>query len=339
MITRDILVRVTDALGLNAALARVARRPGLVVLAYHRIGDAANQPFDDELFSASADDFRAQLRHLQRHVDVISASTLLEATRHGRLELSRPSALITFDDGYRDNCDVAMPILRELGLPAVFFIAAGYIDSRRLTWWDRVACIVKQSARPSLTLSYPEPLTVDLRNGGRPAAIRQILRAYKRTPDVDDARFFAMLEHEAGVTAQGVPGSSDLFMTWDQVRTLVSAGMEIGGHTYNHPVLSRVPADAQRHELSHAKQRIEAETGVEVRLMAYPVGGREAFTTVTQQLAADTGYRAAFSYYGGVNRPGDSGLFDLKREAVDRDDSLAMFRYRVAAATLWGTSR
>ncbi len=308
------------------------------MLAYHRIGDAGSQPFDDELFSATVDDFRAQLLHLRRHVDLLSASTLLEATRHGRLQLARPSALITFDDGYRDNCDVAMPILRELGIPAVFFVAAGYIDTPRLTWWDRVAYIVKHTDKPTLTLSYPEPLTVDVRNGSRKLATHAILRSYKRAPDIDEARFFQMLEDEAAVTAEGKAPGSDLFMTWDHVRTLASAGMEIGAHTYNHPVLSRVPPDTQRHELRHAKQRIEAETGTAVRLMAYPVGGRAAFTTATQQLAADAGYRAAFSYYGGVNRPGHSALFDLRREAVDRTDSLPLFRYRMAAANLWGAS-
>lgn len=335
---RDTLARVTGAIGLNAALTRLARRPALVVLAYHRIGDATDHWYDDELYSATADGFRAQLLHLRRHVDLLSADALLDATRRGTLELRRPSALITFDDGYRDNCEVALPILRELGVPAVFFVAPGYIDRPRLTWWDRVAYIVKRTERPSLALTYPEPLTIDVRTDGRHAAIRQVLRAYKRTPDLDEGLFFARLEDAAGVPGSEVSGGADLFMTWDQVRTLVGAGMEVGAHTYDHPVLSRVAEDAQRHELSRSKQRIEEETGTPVRLMAYPVGGRDAFTTATQRIAAETGYRAAFSYYGGINRPGASALFDIRREAIDRDDSMPMFHYRMAAANLWGAS-
>ena len=163
MLKVDRLVRTAGRIGFDGVLASLARRPGLLVLAYHRIGEADGQFFDDELFSATADGFRDQLRYLARHFSVLDASAVLKAMRGGRLELDTPSALVTFDDGYRDNCEVALPILRELGLPAVFFIAAGYVDSPRLTWWDRVAYIVKRTERPSLALTYPEPLTIDVR--------------------------------------------------------------------------------------------------------------------------------------------------------------------------------
>ncbi len=338
MFNTDRLARVIDRIGASAALAALARRPGLLVLAYHRIGDASGQPFDDELFSASADGFREQLRYLNTHFAVLDADALMAATRHGHLQLDAPSALITFDDGYRDNCDVALPILQEQGLSAVFFVAAGYIDDPRLTWWDRVAYIVKTTERPSLTLTYPQSQIFDIAADGPGRVIYRLLRLYKQTPAIDQQAFFAQLEHSAAVGVDPVALGRDLFMTWEHVRTLARAGMEIGGHTYNHPVLSRVTADTQRHELTHARQRIEAETAMDVRLMAYPVGGRDAFTPETQQLAAGAGYRAAFSYYGGVNRPGHSDLFDLRREAIDRDDSLPLFRYRMSATNLWGSS-
>jgi peptidoglycan/xylan/chitin deacetylase (PgdA/CDA1 family) len=330
------LIRVLDGAGVNRALTSLAGRPGLLTLAYHRIGVSEGQPFDDGLYSATAAGFRAQLLYLRERFDMLSVDALLEASGHGRLALTRPSALITFDDGYRDNCEVAMPILRELGIPAVFFVAASYIDEPRLTWWDRVAYIVKRTTRAVLELDYPRRLVLDLPAVGRNEVARQILRAYKQTPSIDHPRFFEHLHERAEVTADVAALGRDLFMSWDQVRELKDAGMEIGGHTYTHPVLSRIPEKAQRDELSRAKERLEAESGGRVRMMAYPVGGRDAFDGVTKRLAREAGYRMAFSYYGGYNRPDYSDMFDLRRMPVDRDDTLPAFRFRAAANNLVG---
>jgi peptidoglycan/xylan/chitin deacetylase (PgdA/CDA1 family) len=333
---RRHLPRLASSLGASSLLVRFARRPGLLALAYHRVGALDGNNFDDELFSATPDDFRQQIRFLAAHFDVLSADRLVDAFRSGRLELTRPSALITFDDGYRDNCDVAMPILRDEGLSATFFVSAGYIDSPRLTWWDRVAYVMKQTRKPVLRLDYPSAATFRIQTTTKNAVIRDILRLYKRTPGIDQTRFFALLEHEAEVSVDAASLSRNLFMSWDDVRSLKRAGMEIGAHTYNHPVLARVPEDAQRDELSLSKERLELETAAAVRLMAYPVGGPDAFTVATKRLARETGYLAAFSYYGGFNRCSSTELFDLRRIAVERGESLQALECRVSMNNLFG---
>jgi peptidoglycan/xylan/chitin deacetylase (PgdA/CDA1 family) len=332
---RERLAQVLNGVGLNRLLARLARRPGLLVLNYHRIGDG-EQPFDDGLFSATADDFRDHVLYIRDHFDLLSVDSLLQASEPGRIALDRPSALITFDDGYRDNYDVAFPILREIGAPAVFFIAAGYIDKRRLTWWDRIAYIVKNTERDVLVLDYPVPVSMDIREIGRSRATHRLLRIYKQTPEIDQDRFFARLEALAAVSVDSEVLGRNLFMTWDHVREMKRGGMEIGGHTYNHPVLSRISEASQREELSRSKERLEAETGGRIRIMSYPVGGLDAFDDRTKRLARETGYSAAFSYYGGFNRPDHADLFDLRRVSVEREDSLPMFRFRASMNNLCG---
>lgn len=304
------------------------------MLAYHRIGDATGQPFDDELFSATADGFREQLRHLKKHFSVLDAESFLAAMRNDQLRLDAPSALITFDDGYRDNCDVAMPILREMGLSAVFFVAAGYVDSPRLTWWDRVAYVVKSTTRATLTLTYPEARTFNLTDDGTHLTTQRILRLYKRTPGIDQQAFFNQLERNAEVAVDTVALGRDLFMTWDHVRALQRAGMEVGGHTYDHPVLSMLPVDQQRRELLQSKTRLEDEVSIPVRLMSYPVGGPTAFSDATKGCVREAGYAAAFSYYGGFNRPGRVDPLNIRRMSVDRTDTLRILSSRASLANL-----
>ncbi len=333
---RDRLVNGFDRLGLLWALKWFARRPGLLVLAYHRIGEAAGQLFDDELFSASVEGFRQQLLYLRSRFDVIGLDEVIARLEGAGPVFRRPTAMITFDDGYRDNYEVALPILREVGLPAVFFIAAGYIDRPRLTWWDRVAYVVKSTTRDTLELDYPEPLTIDLRQPDRNRATQQILQAYTRTVEIDQERFFDHLEAQAGVEVDSEALGRDLFMPWDQVRGLRGGGMAIGSHTYDHPVLSRIPEAIQLSELTRSKHVLESQTDGPIHAVAYPVGGPDAFSDSTKRMVREAGYRAAFSYYGGFNRPDATDLFDLRRMAVDGYDSYQMFRFRVTMSKLVG---
>jgi peptidoglycan/xylan/chitin deacetylase (PgdA/CDA1 family) len=325
-----------EQLGLLWALKWLARRRGLLVLAYHRIGEAAGQLFDDELFSASAHGFRQQLLYLRSHFDVIRLDEAIAWVEGAGPVRRRPTALITFDDGYRDNFEVALPILQEVGLPAVFFIAAGYVDRPRLTWWDRVAYCVKSTTRETLTLDYPEPCLIDLRQPDRNRATQQILQAYTRTPEIDQVRFFDHLEERSWVEIDSEALGRDLFMTWDQVRRLTSGGMAVGSHTYDHHVLACLPDSVQHNEMTRSKQVLESQTGCPVHAIAYPVGGPESFSDSTKRLAREAGYRAAFSYYGGFNRPNESEPLDLRRMAVDWYDSFPMFRFRVSMYNLVG---
>jgi peptidoglycan/xylan/chitin deacetylase (PgdA/CDA1 family) len=333
---RERLTKGFEGVGLLWALKWLARRPGLLVLAYHRIGEAAGQLFDDELFSASEQAFRKQLLYLRSHFDLISLDEAMTCVDGRGPMLRRPAAMITFDDGYRDNYEVALPILKEVGSPAVFFIAAGYIDRPRLTWWDRVAYCVKSTTRKTLELDYPEHLTIDLCQSDRNRLTQQILQAYARAPEIDQERFFDDLERRAGVETDAEALGRDLFMSWDQVRRLTGGGMAVGSHTYDHHVLARLPEASQRAELARSKQVLESQTGCPVHAIAYPVGGPESFSDSTKRLAREAGYQAAFSYYGGFNRPRESDPFNLRRMAVDWYDSFQMFRFRVSMSNLVG---
>jgi hypothetical protein len=121
--------------GLGAALRRAGAWRGLLVLTYHRIGDPAESPLDRNLFSATAEEFARQVCHLARECEVIGLDDVPAAlrARGGR------RVLVTFDDGYRDNFELAFPLLRAAGMPAAFFLATGFLDRPRLSWWDELA--------------------------------------------------------------------------------------------------------------------------------------------------------------------------------------------------------
>lgn len=114
--------------------------------------------------------------------------------------------------------------------------------------------------------------------------------------------------------------------------------MSIGSHTDSHGILSSMSEANQRHELTSSKRILEAELDRAVEALAYPVGGASAFNGVTKRLAAEAGYRIGFSYYGGINRPGHSDPFDVRRTPVESDHSFPLFGVRAALHTLVGKS-
>src|SRR5262245_37641845 len=132
------LMRKTGMLGV---LEHLPRLRGLLVLTYHRVGEPASNPFDDATFSATEEIFRAQITYLKERFAMPSVPEILESLARGRLD--RPTALVTFDDGYRDNHEIAFPVLRDLGVPACFFVVTRLLDAPALPWWDRVAYSVK----------------------------------------------------------------------------------------------------------------------------------------------------------------------------------------------------
>src|SRR5262245_44701688 len=196
---REFLARVFGRLGVLRVLERVAAgiRPGLVVLTYHRIADPGADPFYDPVISATPESFRAQLEWLRRHLRILSLEELLARREAGR-PWREPAALVTFDDGYRDNFEAAVPILRAGNIPATFFLPTAFLESPRLPWWDRVAYVIKQTRQRRLELDRgPDgglpPLSIDLETRPRSAAIMTIIRAFLDGTIADEPWFLDQL--------------------------------------------------------------------------------------------------------------------------------------------------
>jgi peptidoglycan/xylan/chitin deacetylase (PgdA/CDA1 family) len=345
---RDFLARSFGRTGVLGLLERAvaAWRPGLVVLTYHRIAEPGAEPFYDPVISATPESFRAQIDWLRNHVRILTLDELItwvECGSPGR-ELV---AVVTFDDGYRDNFDVAVPILRASHVPATFFIPTAFPDSLRLPWWDHVAYIIKQTRAPQLTLERNRngnapPLEVEVNEASRTAAIMTIIRAFLDESIADERWFLEQLATRAGVDADAESLGRALFMTWDQVRQLAdaNAGLTIGSHGHSHQRLARLDEDTQRYELAESKRILESRLGREVTALAYPYGWPGTYTAQTKALAAEVGYRLAFASREGTNRPGTPPLdrYEVSRLGVGTGDSAPLLRARAALHAAFGKS-
>jgi len=327
-VKRELLAQGLLWTGAAFVLSHIPPRDSLLVLNYHRVGDAENDPFDPGVFSATADQFNDQISYLKSRLTLVSLQEALGFV-DGTIKDKSPRcrALITFDDGYLDNYDIVYPILRSHGVQGVFFLVTGLVGSCVIPWWDHVAFLVKTAQRRRFSLRYPAGLTVDIDRNGLTQSLEAILNLYKRPDNHDSARFVQELAEAA--KGEDPPGNLQRFLSWDQAREMQRGGMAFGSQTHSHPVLSQLEPDRQSEELIRSRSIVKEELGVEVDALAYPVGDRSSFTDQTKTVARDAGYRVAFSFYGGTNLRGMTSPYDVARVPI-AGQSLRRFRVQTA---------
>lgn len=316
--------------GLTRLLENVLRRDALLVINYHRIGNAEDTPYDSGTFGPTAEQFDWEVGYIKSRFNCITLEEAL-AMMTGKTPV-RPSLLITFDDGNLDNYQTAFPVLRSHGLQATFFLPTAFIGTQRLPWWDTIAYIVKHSRKDSFKIHYPQPAEFHLDRLRPSATVFQVFRFCSEHSTTNYAPLIDELETVCDC-ARPNGGSERSFLNWDEVREMQAAGMNFGSHTHNHEVLSGLTLEQQCSELIESRTILERELGRTIDILAYPVGRPYTFNGDTQQALERAGYRAAFSFYGGVNLAGGMNRFDIRR--VDcHSASTALFRLQTTLAAI-----
>jgi peptidoglycan/xylan/chitin deacetylase (PgdA/CDA1 family) len=296
---RAVKRALATGLGWRSAGA-LLRKPGVIVLTYHRINGA-----DRRFEGLPVEQFAAQMRWVRATCDPIGPEELVErARRPSRL---RPAVLVTFDDGYRDYHDLAYPVLDALGIPAVVFLATSFMDQGGMLWTEEVQAMVLATERERVTLPWSGE-TVALPDAAARVALGVRVRAHLKTvPDGDRRAALAALMEALGSPPMG----ERQMLSWDEVRA-ASRLTTWGGHSHTHPILSRLDQAAADGEIRTCKQRIAAETGRAPTLFAYPNGRPADYTPATQELLKQHGFRLAFATSEGVAGP-DTDWMAIKR--------------------------
>jgi len=305
------------------------RPPGLYCFNFHRVGNDDRSAFHPNLFSCTASRFAEILAFLQSEFEMVDIERVCQIVARGASPTER-LALITFDDGYLDNFEVAYGVLRAARCPAVFFLQTDFIDGTEVPWWDRIAWCVWHHGDGEFRLpgvDHPVSVRADDPEG----SIRRVLRAVKDAPGV--VPIDEIVRAIEAQCARAVPtGQGRLAMTWDQVAEMRAGGMDIGSHTRSHRILSHLSIDEQRFELMTSKEILESRTGGRIDALAYPVGGFATYTVETKRLARECGFRVGFNFEHGINLNPAANPFDLRRLPVQGNPSVDDLRREIALA-------
>ncbi len=321
-------------LGATGLLEAIPRRESLLVLSYHRIGYPDKTPYDPGVFSATPEQFDQQVGWLKKRFSIITLDEAV-AVVEGKQPIRQTQVLFTLDDGYLDNYQEAFPILHSHGVSGTFFLPTYFVGTGHVPWWDAIAYIVKRSRKRRIQVPYPVAATFDIDEKGLTSTISHILLLATSPENRNMETFLAKLEEACEASRPLGDASERCFLNWDEAREMLRGGMSFGSHTHSHAVLATMPAADQYQELARSQSVLKAELNLPLAVLAYPVGLRHSFTGETIEAARSAGYRAAFSYYGGLNRPGRTKVFDIQRSGIFRQ-SLDRLRLQIALGALSG---
>ncbi|WP_415230094.1 polysaccharide deacetylase family protein [Psychromonas sp.] len=256
------------------------------------------------------------LSHYYQFINIDQCIAMLE----GKIPLINNALLITFDDGYRNNIDYALPICELFGIKPVLFVVTGHIDSGLPFWFDRLDYALQQNMGELISFEYQG--TAYKFN----ATSRQALKAsYQKfrddcknifTDEIEMNQLFnalsEMLEQRSGMALRDICADDDwsAIVSWSQLRNAVEQDrLDIGSHTVDHWRVDNLSKEQMLSQLQQSKSRIEKKLPIKCHCFCYPNGN---YNDLAISLLKKTGYSAAFSTDVGLCEVNDS-LMTLKR--------------------------
>ncbi|WP_051143710.1 polysaccharide deacetylase family protein [Psychromonas hadalis] len=252
----------------------------------------------------------------------------------GQMPLIDNAMLITFDDGYRNNIDYALPICEQFGIKPVLFVVTGHIDSGLPFWFDRFDYALQQNMGEWLSLQYEhETYLFDATSRGALQKSYKVFRddcKRKFTDDIKMNQLFnglsEMLEQQSGKALSDICADDDwsAIASWSQLQKAVTQGrMDVASHTVDHFRLGNLSAPQMLSQIKQSKIRIEEKMAVKCQYFCYPNGN---YNKSAISLLKSNGFKAAFSTDVGLCQSKDD-LMTLKRFSFPLDKSESELLY------------
>ena len=305
-------------------LERSRARRGVTILMYHAV--ARSQPAVSDWCLLPEPDFVRQMQYVKAHFDVLSLSGAVARLRDDAI--TRPTAVITFDDGFQNVHDVAFPILRRLVLPATVFLNTGFVGTDETIWFCRVVRALSCTDRKML-LWQGRRYGLQGASAKRAASVSLQQRLKQLHPD-DLVREVEAIEKMLGHLPGG-PVTDDHWRMLDlaSIRRMATSGLiEFGAHTDTHAILTRVGPSRARREVERSVRRTSNLTGRPCDLFAYPNGTVHDYDPRTTALLRDLGITAAVTTIPGLNTTRTPPL-ELRRDGVGAGHGLLTFQANI----------
>jgi peptidoglycan/xylan/chitin deacetylase (PgdA/CDA1 family) len=327
--------------GAHVLLRPIFSGVGAIFMLHHvrppRVGDF--QP--NRHLEVTPDFLRAMLAHLRASgIDIVTMDEV-----HRRLverNFSSRFACFTLDDGYRDNRDFALPVLKEFDAPCTLFVASDFAEGRGRLWWIALEMAIAKATVIEVTIGGV-PCRLDTATASAKLAAFDRLHDWLRSlPERDMQR-----EAHALCMRHGVDDATicrDLCMSWEELRSFASERLvAVGAHSITHCNLAHQSEATASEELTLSRTRIEDALQRPVVHLAYPYGDRHAAGTREFALARAAGYRTAVTTRPGMVFP-ESGrhLTALPRVSLNgnyQDTRILPVLTSGAATAMWNGFR
>ncbi|HBF07620.1 MAG TPA: hypothetical protein DHW71_01720 [Gammaproteobacteria bacterium] len=308
------------------------KRRHLSILAYHSVQEfTQDYPYNAENISAYPNVFAEQMDFVSKHFNVINFYDLVRYQSAypnllfpQLLKLLPPnSMIITFDDGYADNLNIALPIMKSYGLTGVVYISTDFVDQQKLFWFDEVARCMQVLPEGPINI-FNNRFSVHLNDTNREKQRRAFGRFLQTLTDNERLEAIEELRHISQYNFDSCKFSCGMPLSWEQVRQLRSEGIEIGSHTRNHGFLDVMNEEELLDQIAGSKEQIESQIGESIVSFSYPNGN---FHQGVVDTVKEAGYQFAVNYKHNIAKSSIKlNRFLLPRLHVETDMSMSLFK-------------
>lgn len=311
------IVKLSGSIGAYQ-IARVLCKKEPRILMYHRF---SSSPCTGH---ASQEFFQRQVMYIKNSFSPLTVSEMIQDYHLGS-NVKDHVVSITVDDGYRDFYDFAFPILKAAGVPATVYVTTGFIDKTVWLWPDRVRYILEN------TTEIAEPFSIlglQLCSGHlddeNKDDLNYKINSYLLTvPEHKKNEIINKVAVKCGVSLPAVPPERFAPMTWEQLREIQAAGIEVGGHTVTHPSLGHVDDFQCLEEIKVCKERLDSELGVRPRSFCFPNGQKSDYKEYTKNVVREAGFIGAVTAF--PDRNGVRNQYEMRRH-VGGDDMFQFYK-------------
>lgn len=322
----------------NIVRRRQAGGSRVLILSYHRVTPDFARSAKEGLASllVSTDSLRAQLEHVARRHEIVSFADARRILAAPPGAGTRDVVAVTLDDGYADNHAHALPIFASMRVPATVFVPTAYVGTERRLPHDRLFAALSGFHRLGIPFEHAAVapgLQALLSASAQPGPAATLDALIRRLPHGELVGLADALEARLGTGERDLPAGTRL-MSWEQLRELAAAGIEIGGHSMNHAVLANLPLSEARREIAGCRDQILARLGRPPRFFAYPNG---YYTPQIRAAVREAGFEAAVTIEDEENRRGIDP-YALKRKVLWENTTRGPLHYNpfVAECTVSG---
>jgi peptidoglycan/xylan/chitin deacetylase (PgdA/CDA1 family) len=288
------------------------------ILAYHSVAEDPQKTDHILGISRGLADFERHMKTIAQKFHPVTVEEIAQFAQGGR-KLPAKAVAVTFDDGFADNYEVALPVLSKYGIPASFYIMVESVEQGTLPWYCRLRYAFNVAKVPTWTdPGSGRVFRLDVLEQ-RKAAQSLSWDTGARLTGAVQQEYVGRCERDLEVEPAKAPHG--FMMTWDQVRGLRKAGHTIGGHTLWHPNVAQVTPAEARTEIVECKRRLEEKMGEPVEHFSYPHPALSPhWSSQTLALTKEAGFKsAALTTYGSVRAGDDAHALKRLNTPADID--------------------
>ena len=314
-------------MGILSLLQAIRLRRRAVVLMYHRVltDEQRRATGSHPGILVTRDTFARHMAFLNRRFTVLSLEEFAERLRN-REPFPDSSCLITFDDGWLDNFENALPILEAERLPAVIFLPVNFIGTDRMFWRETltlllVEALAEMRRQPARREKFRSMLqgaglasVLDITDAEPREAVSDALAPLKGAAPGTVPGLIASLSEELGISVADL-GSTDRFMCWERIEAMSRHGITFGGHGAEHRLLGGLRPEEVDGEVSAARTVVQDRVGPRVPAFSYPNGSWSPAVTDAVRRA---GFQLAFTTDAGTVSATDDP-FTIRRVNISED--------------------